>query len=411
MSLAQHVLKAINAAMRHFFFLIGILFRRGDDMKKIIRITCLILILAFCFSTFVFALDKNESNTEIKAKSAVLMDVNTGTVLLQQNMDERLAPASVTKIMTLLLVFEALDSEKIKLTDMVTVSENAASMGGSQIFLEVGESMSVDDMIKSVVVASANDAAVALAEFVGGSEAAFVKMMNDRAAELGMTNTNFENATGLDDDTKNHLTTAYDIALMSRELLKHDKITEYTTIWMDTVRNGEFGLSNTNRLVRFYKGVTGLKTGSTDKAGFCISASAKRDNLHLIAVIMGSETSNIRNAEAAKLLDYGFANYDIYRNEEAVLEPVNVLGGISDKVNVKYSTYEALVNKGEKNKITYEIVMNENISAPIKSGDALGKIIYKSGDKIIGEDKIYSTENIDKIGYLSYLLRVIKNFF
>ena len=380
-------------------------------MKKIIKIVCLILILVFCLSSFTFAIDKNESDNEIRAKSAVLMDVNTGTVLFAQNKDERLAPASVTKIMTLLLVFEALDSEKIKLTDMVTVSENAASMGGSQIFLEVGESMTVDDMIKSVVVASANDAAVALAEFVGGNEAAFVKMMNDRAADLGMTNTNFENATGLDDDTKNHLTTAYDIALMSRELLKHDKITEYTTIWMDTVRNGEFGLSNTNRLVRFYKGITGLKTGSTDKAGFCISASAKRDNLHLISVIMGSESSSIRNAEAAKLLDYGFANYEIYKNEETVLEPVNVLGGISDKVNVKYSTYEALVNKGEKNKITYEIVMNENISAPIKSGDVLGKIIYKSGDKIIGEDKIYSTENIDKIGYLSYLLRVIKNFF
>ena len=380
-------------------------------MKKIIKIVCLILILVFCLSSFTFAIDKNESDNEIRAKSAVLMDVNTGTVLFAQNKDERLAPASVTKIMTLLLVFEALDSEKIKLTDMVTVSENAASMGGSQIFLEVGESMTVDDMIKSVVVASANDAAVALAEFVGGIEAAFVKMMNDRAAELGMTNTNFENATGLDDDTKNHLTTAYDIALMSRELLKHDKITEYTTIWMDTVRNGEFGLSNTNRLVRFYKGITGLKTGSTDKAGFCISASAKRDNLHLISVIMGSESSSIRNAEAAKLLDYGFANYEIYKNEETVLEPVNVLGGICDKVNVKYSTYEALVNKGEKNKITYEIVMNENISAPIKSGDVLGKIIYKSGDKIIGEDKIYSTVNIDKIGYLSYLLRVIKNFF
>ena len=380
-------------------------------MKNLIRIICLILVLAFCFSTFVFALDKNESNAEIKAKSAVLMDVNTGTVLLQQNKDERLAPASVTKIMTLLLVFEALDSEKIKLTDMVTVSENAASMGGSQIFLEVGEAMSVDDMIKSVVVASANDAAVALAEFVGGSEEAFVKMMNDRAKELGMTNTNFENATGLDDDTTNHLTTAYDIALMSRALLKHEKITEYTTIWMDTVRNGEFGLSNTNRLVRFYKGITGLKTGSTDKAGFCISASAKRDNLHLIAVIMGSESSNIRNAEAAKLLDYGFANYEIYKNEETVLDPVNVIGGICDKVNIKYSTYEALVKKGEKNKITYEIVMNENITAPIKEGDEVGKVIYKSGDKIIGENKIYSTENIDKIGYLSYLLRVMRNFF
>jgi D-alanyl-D-alanine carboxypeptidase (penicillin-binding protein 5/6) len=389
-------------------------------MKKVVSFVMLLVLL---MSTCIYTFAENETKNRAELYSSIepqlshdtfsfyLCEAKTGKVLCANNEFSQASPASVTKIMTLLLVMEALESGKFELTDRVTVSAKAASMGGSQVFLEEGERITVEELIKSAVIASGNDASVALAELTAGSEAAFVKMMNDRAAELGMTNTNFENATGLDDDTKNHLTTAYDIALMSRELLKHDKITEYTTIWMDTVRNGEFGLSNTNRLVRFYKGVTGLKTGSTDKAGFCISASAKRDNLHLIAVIMGSETSNIRNAEAAKLLDYGFANYDIYRNEETVLEPVNVLGGISDKVNVKYSTYEALVNKGEKNKITYEIVMNENISAPIKSGDVLGKIIYKSGDKIIGEDKIYSTENIDKIGYLSYLLRVIKNFF
>ena len=339
------------------------------------------------------------------------MDVNTGTLLFSQNKDERLPPASVTKIMTLLLVFEALENGKIKYEDTVTVSENAASMGGSQIFLEVGEAMTVDEMIKSVVVASANDAAVALAEFVCGSEEAFVEAMNIRAKELGMTNTNFENATGLDDDTTDHLTTAYDIALMSRELLKHEKITEYTTIWMDTVRNGEFGLSNTNRLVRFYKGVTGLKTGSTSKAGFCISASAKRDNLHLIAVIMGAETSSIRNAEAAKLLDYGFANYDVYVNDGKEIEPIKIIGGEKDTVNAAYDKYETLVKKGNKNNITYELVINENINAPLKEGDVLGKVIYKSNGEVIGENNIYSTEEIDKITFLSYILRIVKNLF
>ena len=380
-------------------------------MKRIVKIIAFILLLTLCFSIQGFTMDIKEPKMEIKAKSAVLMDVNTGTLLFSQNKDERLPPASVTKIMTLLLVFEALENGKIKYEDTVTVSENAASMGGSQIFLEVGEAMTVDEMIKSVVVASANDAAVALAEFVCGSEEAFVEAMNIRAKELGMTNTSFENATGLDDDTTDHLTTAYDIALMSRELLKHEKITEYTTIWMDTVRNGEFGLSNTNRLVRFYKGVTGLKTGSTSKAGFCISASAKRDNLHLIAVIMGSETSSIRNAEAAKLLDYGFANYDVYVNDGKEIELIKIIGGEKDTVNAAYDKYETLVKKGNKNNITYELVINENINAPLKEGDVLGKVIYKLNGEVIGENNIYSTEEIGKITFLSYILRIIKNLF
>jgi len=295
-----------------------------NNLKRFL-ILCLTIILAGTMSTSIYAAEKSDTKLDINAKSAVLMDANTGTLIYEMNKDERLSPASVTKIMTLLLVFEALEQGKIKLDDMVSVSENASSMGGSQIFLEPGEEMSVDDMIKSVVVASANDAAVALAEYVGGSEEAFVYMMNKRARELKMENTHFENATGLDNDTVNHLTTAYDIALMSRELLKHEKIMEFTTIWMDNVRNGEFGLSNTNKLIRFYRGATGLKTGSTSKAGFCISATAKRENLHLISVIMGAETSQQRNASAVKMLDFGFAGYEIYRNEGAEVENVQTL--------------------------------------------------------------------------------------
>ena len=219
--------------------------------------------------------------------------------------------------MTLTLVMEAVDSGKIRMDDVVTASAHAASMGGTQVFLEVGEQMSVEDLLKSVIIASANDAAVVLAEAIAGSEESFVAMMNVRAAELGMENTHFENTNGLDDTVTNHVTSARDIAIMSRELIRHEKILQYSSIWMDTVRNGEFGLTNTNRLVRFYRGATGLKTGSTSKAKFCMSATAKRDGMHLIAVIMGAETKDIRNTEATKLLDWGFANYSLYASERA----------------------------------------------------------------------------------------------
>lgn len=249
---------------------------------------------------------------DVNARSAVLMDANTGTVLYAKNADQALPPASVTKVMTLLLVMEAVDSGTLALDDTVSVSEYAASMGGSQVYLEPGETMAVEEMLKCVIIASANDAAVALAEKVAGSEEAFVSRMNERAAELGMDNTHFENVTGLDDDTVSHLTSAYDIALMSRELLTHPQILEYSGIWMDTIRDGAFGLTNTNRLIRFYDGATGLKTGSISKAKFCISATAMREDLHLIAVIMGSDTRDTRNAAAKSLLDFGFANYSVY---------------------------------------------------------------------------------------------------
>jgi len=380
-----------------------------NNLKRFL-ILCLTIILAGTMSTSIYAAEKSDTKLDINAKSAVLMDANTGTLIYEMNKDERLSPASVTKIMTLLLVFEALEQGKIKLDDMVSVSENASSMGGSQIFLEPGEEMSVDDMIKSVVVASANDAAVALAEYVGGSEEAFVYMMNKRARELKMENTHFENATGLDNDTVNHLTTAYDIALMSRELLKHEKIMEFTTIWMDNVRNGEFGLSNTNKLIRFYRGATGLKTGSTSKAGFCISATAKRENLHLISVIMGAETSQQRNASAVKMLDFGFAGYEIYRNEGAELDSIEIKNGKLDFVKIKHNGFEALISKGNGSNITYEIKINENVSAPIKAGDVVGSIIYKNDGKIIGESDVYSCEDVAKIDFWWYLSSVFKKF-
>ena len=381
-------------------------------MNKYIKFLAMFLMLVISFSLLapVYALDEGSDMIELNAKSAVLMDANTGTLLFEKNKDDKLSPASVTKIMTLLLVFEALEQGKIKLEDKVTVSENAASMGGSQIFLEPGEEMTVDELIKSVVIASANDAAVTLAEYVGGSEEVFIYMMNKRARELGMENTHFENATGLDDDTVNHVTTAYDIALMSRELLKHNKITEYTTIWMDTVRNGEFGLSNTNKLIRFYRGATGLKTGSTSKAGFCISASAKREGLHLISVIMGSDTSQSRNAAAVKLLDVGFAKYEIFKNEAIELDPIEIKNGKVNYFTAKHNGIELLVPKGKSQDVTFEIKINNGVKAPLKNGDIVGSIIYSLDGKIIGEGDIYCAKDVEQIDFMWYLSSVLKKF-
>ena len=342
---------------------------------------------------------------ELNCKAAILMDAATGTVLYEQNADEALPPASVTKIMTLLIVMEAIDVGTIKLDDQVCVSENAASMGGSQVFLEVGETMSVEDMLKSVIISSANDAAVALAEYVAGSEEAFVQKMNTRASELGMKNTCFENTNGLDDTVTNHLTSARDIAIMSRELIKHEKILEYSSIWMDTIRNGEFGLTNTNRLVRFYNGATGLKTGSTAKAKFCVSATAKRGNMHLICVIMGAETRDERNAMATKLLDYGFANYSLFSSSGQKLEEIKVVGGTENTCGISYSDFNAVVGKGEDGKITASIEIGKSIKAPVKIGDSVGKVIYKRGDTIVGETDILATESISKIRFSDVLAR------
>ena len=348
-----------------------------------------------------------DASLDLDCRSAILMEASTGKVLYEQNADEPLPPASVTKIMTLLIVMEAIDSGALRLDDMVCVSKNAASMGGSQVFLEEGETMSVEDMLKSVIISSANEAALALAEQVAGSEEAFVQKMNARASELGMKNTCFENTNGLDDTVTKHLTSARDIAIMSRELIKHEKILEYSSIWMDTIRNGAFGLTNTNRLVRFYNGATGLKTGSTAKAKFCVSATAKRGNMHLICVIMGAETRDERNAIASKLLDYGFANYSLFTAQGQKLEELKVLGGVEPTCGISFADFNVVVGKGEENRITATPELPENIAAPVKSGDTVGKIVYKNGEKIVGENKIFATENVEKIKFSDIFTRIL----
>ena len=378
----------------------------------------IIKLFSIFMTTLIFAMNINISALSIKnvdfdlnVKSAVLMDANTGTVIYEKNMNDALPPASVTKIMTLLLVFEAINSGTLNYDDILTVSENASSMGGSQVYLEPGENMNVDELLKCVIIASANDAALTLAERVAGSEEAFVSMMNSKAKELGMKNSNFENVTGLDDETINHTTSAYDIALMSRELLKHKDVQKYTTIWMDTIRNGEFGLSNTNRLIKFYKGITGLKTGYTSTAGFCISASAKRDNMHLIAVIMGAPTSNDRNTAATRLLDYGFANYCIYSDEKQECGTVKVLKGKVDEVRVGCDGIDLLENLGNSTKIQKEIIIYDNAIAPVRVGDELGKIVYKLDNEILKESKIVSLEVCEKINYFEFFLKTVKKYF
>lgn len=338
---------------------------------------------------------------EIAAPSAILMDAATGTILYEKNAHERLAPASVTKVMTLLLVMEALDSGRISWDDMVTASETAAGKGGSQVYLEVGEQMSMDEMLKSVVVSSANDCATALAEHVAGSEAAFVERMNARAAELGLEDTHFVNCTGLDDEPNaaEHLTSAYDIAVMSRELLKHDEIRKYTTIWMDTVRDGQFGLSNTNKLVRFYQGTTGLKTGYTKAAGHCLSASAQRDGIELIAVVLHCESSSDRFQSAKALLDYGFANYALVSAElPEAPEPIRVKLGTQSLVTpVLQESAPVLIEKGEQARVTKTVTLPEELTAPIAAGEQIGTLTIATDERTLAEIPIVSPVAIERL--------------
>ena len=348
---------------------------------------------------------------EVAGKSAVLMDVATGTVLYESNPHEALAPASVTKVMTMLLIMEAIDSGKIGWDDMVTASEAAAAKGGSQIYLKVGETMSVSDMLKSIAVSSANDCACAMAEHIAGSEAAFVDRMNTRARELGMNDTNFVNCTGLDDDdsAKAHRTSAYDIALMSRELLKnHPMIKKYTTIWMDTVRGGAFGLSNTNKLIRFYQGATGLKTGFTTGAGYCLSASALRDGMELIAVVMGAQTSQARNAACKSLLDYGFANFAVISPELTETEPVPVRLGRQDSVDVKLGdSASLLIDKSQKSAVTMYVQLEPEVTAPVSQGQRLGTLTVKSGEQVLSQVPLVAAEPVDRLTWGSLFLRVL----
>jgi len=349
---------------------------------------------------------------EVKAKSAVLMDVQTGTVLCEQNPHEKLAPASVTKVMTMLLIMEAIDSGKITWEDRVTASEEAAAKGGSQIFLKAGETMSVSDMVKSIAVSSANDCACAMAEHIAGSEAAFVEQMNARAAELGMNDSHFVNCTGLDDDpaAQEHRTCAYDIAIMSRELLKnHPDIKKYTTIWTDTVRDGAFGLANTNKLVRFYSGCTGLKTGFTSGAGYCLSASAQREGLELIAVVMGSETSQDRFGACRSLLDYGFANYALYTPEFAEGAAVPVRLGDRESVPAEPAGASAiLVDKGQRNSIETQVELEESITAPVSKGQRLGTLTVRSGQQILAQVPLVAAEPVARLTDWDIAVRILR---
>ena len=321
------------------------------NMKKSFALILSLVMLVFlCFPLSVYAEEKPQPPEEVvQAKAAILMSMDTGEVLYQLNETEHLSPASVTKIMTLLLVLEAIDNGTISLTDNVTASPEAESMGGSQIWLEVGETMTVEELLKAVVVASANDACTALAEYVGGSTTGFVKMMNDKAAELGLTNTNFENCNGLDDTVTNHYSCAYDLAVISCEVMKHEMIKDYTGIWLDHLRNGETELNNTNKLVNTYNGITGLKTGTTSNAGFCISATAERDGMSLVAVVLGSETSEQRFDTAAQLLDFGFANYQLFEADidDSQITPVKIKMGTEKEITPTYnSSSKVLVMRG-----------------------------------------------------------------
>ena len=375
-------------------------------MKK--RLLTVLFTIILMISAIPVRAQEDITPFSLKCKSAVLMDAASGKVLYAMNADQALPPASVTKIMTLLLVFEAIDEGNLALTDKVSCSEYAASMGGSQVFLEPGEEMTVDEMLKCVVISSANDAAVALAEKVCGSEELFVDMMNDRAKELGMNNTHFENVTGLDDSVTDHTISALDIAIASRELLtKHPDIMNYTTVWMDTVRNGKFGLSNTNRLIRFYDGATGLKTGSTSKAGFCISATAKRGEMHLIAVIMGASTRDERNEAAKMLLDFGFATYKYYGVNSGAGDEVAVKGGIEGTVPTETTGFSTLLGNGLEKKITEERQIVEFLSAPVKKGDEVGRIIYKCDGEVIGEVSVRAAKDVRKIGFLDIFLSLV----
>lgn len=370
-------------------------------------IACL---LALCLLPLPMA---QAAEPEVAAPSAILMDAATGTVLYEKNAHERLRPASVTKVMTLLLVMEALEDGRISWDDRVTTSEAAAAKGGSQVYLEVGEQMSMDEMLKSVVVSSANDCATALAEHVAGSESAFVAMMNERAGELGCEQTHFVNCTGLDDgeNASEHLTSAYDIALMSRALLSHNEIKKYTTIWMDTVRDGKFGLSNTNKLVRFYDGTTGLKTGYTSQAGHCLSASAERDGIELIAVVLHCASSTDRFESAKTLLNYGFAGFAlVHASPNEPLPTLKVrLGAESILTPRVENASDILISRSELSQVTKTVIMEPEITAPVAAGQQVGTLKIETEERVLAEIPIVAPRAVERLTLWQMTTKILRS--
>ncbi len=376
-------------------------------MKKIL---CLIM-TCICIFLYLSAGVNADVVIDDSIASVILIEASTGKVLYERDPDTKHIPASVTKVMTMLLIMEAIEAGNLSYDDMITASANAASMGGSQVYLKEGEQFSVTDMLKSITMASANDACVAMAEHIAGSEEAFVSMMNNKAKQLGMVNTNFENTNGLDDTVTNHYTSARDIALMSRELInRFPEILDFTSVWMDSVRDGSFGLTNTNRLVRFYKGANGLKTGSTSKAGFCISASAKRNDMQLIAVIMKAPNRDTRNEAAKKLFDYGFASYGTVSFDSDIMGEQYVRGGEKDYTDFNIPSYTDVLPKDKISLMERTVKLNDKIQAPLNKGDSVGKVTYKLDGEIIHEDDIIACCDVDKITYFGLISRLFKAF-
>ncbi|NLK73368.1 MAG: D-alanyl-D-alanine carboxypeptidase [Clostridiales bacterium] len=372
----------------------------------------IIFIFVSLFCTPVFA-----AEFDINAKSAILVDANSGQVIYEKNPHEKLPIASVTKVMTMLLTMEALERKQVNLSDMVNISSRAASMGGSQLYMEEGEQQSLETLMKGIAICSANDACVAVAEYIGGSEELFVQNMNKRAAELGMLNSNFINTNGL--PVEGHYSTAYDVSLMSRELLKHNKIHEWLTVWMTTITVGlptkkqtQLEITNTNRLIKTYPGANGIKTGYTGEAGYCLSASATRGNMTLVSVVLGAPSTNIRFSESAKLLDYGFAVYDSINiaSQNQIIGKVKVDKGKVDHVNaVTKENVSVLIKKDEKQNIRKEIILKENVSAPVKKGEALGEIVIYKDEKIIKRYPLVSDEDVEKAGILTLYYKLFKS--
>ena len=373
-----------------------------------------IFILIFSVGTFAAntsAEDFPPMQVEINAKAALLMEAETGKVLMASDPHEKLPPASVTKIMSLLLVAEAIDDGKISLTDEVTVSTEASKMGGSQIWLEVGEKMTVNDLFKAVVIASANDACTLLGEYVAGSDSAFVDMMNKRVETLGLKNSHFENCTGLDDEVTNHYSCAYDLAVIAKEVMKHKLILKYSTVWLDSLRNGKTELNNTNKMINKYNGMTGLKTGTTSNAGFCLCATATRDGISFVSVVLGAQTSDERFALTQELLDYGFANYklDNIKIDNSKLKTVKVKNGVDKSITPKCELNKKLLLPKNSDKITYEYSFLDEVKAPVKKGDKLGVITVYSGNKKISSIELKSDKNIKSVTFLYIFKKMFNN--
>ncbi len=375
---------------------------------------CAVLILTCNLGVFAEPskqVDTDVSTRLVQAESGILMEASSKEVLYEWNPEKPLKIASVTKTMTMLLIMEALDSGKIQLEDTVTTSENAASMGGSQVFLEAGEQMSVEDMLKAIVVSSGNDAAVAMAEHIAGTHEAFVEKMNARAVQLGCNNTHFINCNGLD-ETDDHYSTARDVALITCELLKHPKILDYTTIWMDTIRNGAFGLSNTNKLIRFYQGANGMKTGSTAAAKYCLSATAERNGMQLIAVVLAAPSTAERFDSAKALLDYGFANYEVADSHsmELMMQEIPVRGGVAEMVMPAAEDISFVVKKGNRDKVEYRTELPKSMAAPVAEGEMMGEIIFTIDGEEIGRKPILAKEGVERINPFQMYLRMMKKW-